>query len=1111
MNNGLEIAIIGMAGRFPGAKDVTEFWHNLQQGRESIYFYSPEELQKLEIDRETSSKPNFVNAVGKLDDIDLFAADFFGFNPREAELLDPQHRLFLESAWTALEDAGYDGQQYPGVVGVFGGAGMNGYRFNLYRNAEIKENTDKYQLFLASEKDFLTTRVSYKLSLEGPSVNVQTACSTSLVAVHLACQSLLSGECDLALAGGVAISLSAGYLHQAGGIYSPDGHCRAFDSDASGTIAGSGVGIVALKRLEDAQRDRDNILAVIKGSAMNNDGEAKVSYTAPRIDTQAKVIRSAQLVAEVEPDTISYVETHGTGTSLGDPIEVAALTQAFRVGTNKKQYCAIASVKPNIGHLDAAAGIASLIKTVLALQHQQIPPSINCDRPNDRIDWENSPFYVNRELTDWKSNGNPRRAGVSSFGIGGTNVHVVLEEAFTKAEGRGQGAEGAEVQGSRQRACTKVLASRRPHVAEGAEEAGEAGEDNLIACYPSILVLSAKTKTALDEMTGNLGRYLEDNLDVDLASVAYTLQVGRRAFNYRRMIVAQTVEDVSKSLKINATDKVFTNKIEPGYKPVVFMFSGQGSQYQNMCWGLYQQEPVFKENCDRCFQILDKYLDISLKDIIFSEGRRQKAAIKDTAAHKGRSQETVTQSTLSNSQVSTINETKYAQLAIFTIEYALAKLWMDWGVIPEVLIGHSIGEYVAAAIAGVFSLEDALKIVATRAQLMQQQPAGVMLSVALSASEIEQYLNEEVSLAVSNAPSLCAVSGKENAIAELETVLQIKGIACRRLKTSHGFHSSLMDGAIASLVAEIGKVELYSPQIPFISNVTGTWITNEQATNPEYWGQHLRQTVKFAEGIAEITQEPNRILLEVGAGKTLSTLAQQVSKQHVILSSIRHPKQQEGDLSFLLNTCGQLWLSGVEINWDKLHLEKPDRVALPTYPFERQRYWIEPSSTDFNLSSFIKQETNSNSWFYLPSWSRTLAVPKIDSAELARKQYCWLIFSDELDTGDCLKTSLTTAKQQVITVTAGEEFKVTDEHIICDRHNYERLWQYLDDRDFTPEQIVYFVADLPRNSRGEKLMLKESISFNSLLNLVRIIDKQQLDSSIQISLLPNNLYDIIGT
>ncbi|MEL6929617.1 MAG: acyltransferase domain-containing protein, partial [Cyanobacteria bacterium J06600_6] len=912
-----------------------------------------------------------------------------------------------------------------------------------------------------SEKDFLTTRVSYKLSLEGPSVNLQTACSTSLVAVHLACQSLLSGECDMALAGGVAISLSAGYIHQEGGIYSSDGHCRAFDSNAQGTIAGSGVGIVALKRLEDAQSDRDNILAVIKGSAINNDGEAKVSYTAPRIDTQAKVIRSAQLVAEVEPDSISYIETHGTGTSLGDPIEIAALTQAFGHSTDK-QFCAIASVKPNIGHLDAAAGIASLIKAVLALKHQQIPPSINCDRPNEQIDWDNSPFYVNRELTDWKSSNSPRRAGVSSFGIGGTNVHVVLEEALEKAEGRGQRAEGIGEQG----------------------EQGSGVSRGANCVRPQLLVVSAKTETALNTATNNLADYLQSNPELDLADVAYTLQFGRRAFDYRRMVVANSVEDAAESLSMTAPEKVFTNKIEPGYRSVVFMFSGQGSQYQNMGWELYQHEPVFKENCDRCFQILDNYLDVSLKEIIFSPASPTSSAASAPSA--------------------LINETQYAQLAIFTIEYALAQLWMNWGVMPEAVIGHSIGEYVAATIAGVFDLEDALKLIVTRAKLMQQQPSGVMLSVALSAVEMEQYLNAEVDLAGSNAPSLCAVSGTENAIANLETLLQDKGIACRRLKTSHGFHSSLMDGAIAPFIEAVKAVKLSPPRIPLISNVTGTWLSEAEATNPEYWGRHLRQTVRFTEGISDIVKEPNRILLEVGAGKTLRTLAKQVAPQHTILSSIRHPKEKQlsanegwGDFSFILRTCGQLWLSGVKIDWDKLYFEQPGRVSLPTYPFERQRYWIEADLAEFALSSATKIESDSNNWFYIPSWSRALPLTKIDSAELARKQYRWLIFADEISLDDSLSEKLISSGHQVITVIPGTGFKVVnDNSIAIERGNYQQLFKYLSDRDFIPEQIIY-------SEDGKH-------NYTQLLDLVKVLDKQ-LSNPIQLNIIVNNLHDIVGT
>ncbi|MGD1919481.1 MAG: acyltransferase domain-containing protein [Pleurocapsa sp.] len=589
--------------------------------------------------------------------------------------------------------------------------------------------------------------------------------------------------------------------------------------------------------------------------------------------------------------------------------------------------------------------------------------------------------------------------------------------------------------------------------------------------------------------------------------MAYTLQVGRRAFDYRRIIVANSVEDATESLNAIAPNNVFTNKIEPGYKSVVFMFSGQGSQYQNMGWELYQHEPVFKENCDRCFQILDKYLDVSLKDIIFVEGRSQETVTRYPLP--------VTPPTPSNFETPQINETRYAQPAIFVIEYALAQLWINWGVVPEVAIGHSIGEYVAATIAGVFSLEDALKLVATRALLMQQQPPGVMLSVALSAAEIERYLDEGISLAVSNAPSLCAISGRENAIANLETLLQEKEIACRRLKTSHGFHSSLMDGAIAPFVEAVRQVELNPPQIPLISNVTGTWISDTEATNPEYWGQHLRQTVKFTEGISEIVEEPNRILLEVGAGKTLSTLSKQVSTQHSILCSLRHPKEKpafnkEGwkDLSFILRTCGQLWLAGVKIDWDKLQTEKPFRVSLPTYPFERQRYWIEASTTDFVLSSTTKQEPNSNSWFYLPSWSRTLSLPKLNSAELALKQYRWLIFQDGLGLGNSLQEKLVSSRHQVISIAQGNIFKVTDDNsITIDGDNYEQLFEYLNTQDFIPQQVIYLWE-----LSGEKLLSSEqNYNYAGLLSLVRTLGIQKLSNSIQLNIIVNNIHDIIGT
>lgn len=577
--NGAEIAIIGMAGRFPGANNIDEFWQNLKNGVESVSFFSDDELLAVGIEPALLNDPNYVKARSVLNDVELFDANFFGFNPKEAEITDPQHRLFLESAWQALENAGYDSETYQGSIGVYAGASLGSYLLNVYSNQDILNSVDYHQIAIANDKDYLSTRVSYKLNLTGPSYTVQTACSTSLVAVHLACQSLLSGECDMALAGGASVSPSrkSGYMYKQGGIGSPDGHCRAFDAKAQGTVSGEGVGIVVLKRLEDALADGDTIHALIKGSAINNDGSRKVSYTAPRIDGQAQVIRTAQVVAEVEPETITYIETHGTGTSLGDPIEIAALTQAFRASTDKKEFCAIASVKTNIGHLDAAAGVTGLIKTVLALKHKQIPGNLHLEQPLPQID--GSPFYVNASLSEWKVNGIPRRAGVSSFGIGGTNAHMILEEA----------------------PLTEAANPSRPW---------------------QLIILSAKSNTALETASTNLAAYLEQNPNLNIADVAYTLQVGRRNFEYRRMCVCQNLEDAITLLKNPQHQRNLTKYIE-SHRSVVFMFSPQGAQYSEMGRELYQNEPVFREQVDSCCKILSDYLNIDLRDILYSNTATQ--------------------------------------------------------------------------------------------------------------------------------------------------------------------------------------------------------------------------------------------------------------------------------------------------------------------------------------------------------------------------------------------------------------------------------------------------------------------------------------------------------
>ncbi|WP_413173257.1 beta-ketoacyl synthase N-terminal-like domain-containing protein [Anabaena azotica] len=880
--NGEEIAIIGLSGRFPGAKNIAEFWQNLETGVESITFFSDEELIASGIEPALVNNPNYVKARGVLADAELFDASFFGFTPREAEITDPQHRLFLECAWEALENAGYNGENYSGSIGVYAGSGLSGYLFNVYTNENIRNSVDLHQISIGGDKDYLSTRVSYKLNLQGPSYTVQTACSTSLVAVHLACQSLLNGECDMALAGGVSISAlrKHGYFYKEGSIGSPDGHCRAFDAKAQGTVGGEGVGVVVLKRLEDAIANQDTIYAVIKGSAINNDGSQKVSYTAPSIDSQAKVISTAQAVAEVAPETITYIEAHGTGTSLGDPIEIAALTQAFRQGTQKTGFCAIGSLKTNTGHLDAAAGVAGLIKTVLALKHKKIPPSLHYQTPNPQIDFANSPFYVNTQLTDWQTNGTPRRAGVSSFGIGGTNAHVILEAAPVIGQ-RGRGAEG---QGRFQ-----------------------------------LLVLSAKTSTALETATANLANYLQQNQDLNLADVAYTLAVGRKAFEHRRILVCQNSGAIT-ALTSPDSPEVFTHYQKPCHRPVVFMFPGQGSQYVDMGKELYEHEPYFREQVDYCAELLKPHLNIDLREVLYPDTTQI-----ETAGQY-------------------LTQTDITQPALFVIAYALAKLWMTWGVHPEAMIGHSIGEYVAATLAGVFSLEDALKLVATRGRLMQQLPPGAMLSVQMAESEVLPLLGAELALAASNAPSSCVVSGKINAIAQLEQQLQQQGINYRRLHTSHAFHSPMMAGMIKPFTKLLQQITLHPPQIPFISNVSGTWISAAEATDPNYWAKHIRQTVRFHGGIAELLQQPERIFLEVGPGTTLTTFVKQHQRLEVVtLTSLRHPQAQKSDVAFIFNTLGRLWLQGIKIDWSSFYTnEKPYHIPLPTHPFERQRYWIEP-------------------------------------------------------------------------------------------------------------------------------------------------------------------------
>ncbi|OYV04753.1 MAG: hypothetical protein CFE26_15195, partial [Verrucomicrobiales bacterium VVV1] len=792
------IAIIGMAGRFPGADGPDEFWQNLIHARDGITRFEG---------RTTSDGSTYVGARSLFDNPDLFDASFFGIYPKEAELMDPQHRVFLECAWEAIEHSGYDPGAYPGMIGVYAGLSLNTYLLhNLGKGRELAKNYQvaEYQTMLGNDKDFLPVRVSYKLNLRGPSMTIQSACSTSLVAICQAATALLTYQCDMALSGGVSISFpqKRDYLFQEEGMVSPDGTCRAFDADAAGTVFGHGCGVILMKRLSEAIADRDPILAVIKGWAVNNDGSDKIGFAAPGLNAQADVIALAQASAGVHPSEISYIEAHGTGTPLGDPIEVAALTTAFREGgAGGNGFCTIGTGKTHIGHLDVAAGVTGMIKTIQQLRHERIPALMHFKSPNPRIDFSNSPFTPARTNLDWKRGDKPRLAGVSAFGVGGTNAHVVMEEAPIAAPGS---------TGRKQQ----------------------------------LLILSARTPTALDSMSRRLADHLDTQSD-NLADVSYTLARGRRAFAHRRALI---VSDVAYAIaKLRETTR---DTIAPAKAPhVAFVFPGQGSQYVNMGREIYESELVFKDAVDECAALFRPHLGRDIRETLYPNAAQLEAAEKD------------------------IHLTALTQPCIFIAEYALAKLWMSWGITPALLIGHSIGEYVAAVLAGTFTLADAVGLLAVRAKLMQDLPAGAMLAVRQGADELE--LPQGISLAAINSPKLCTVSGSHEAIAAFQATLEQKQIACRALKTSHGFHSAMMEPMVAPFTAEASKMVALAPTIPWISTCTGQAVDSATLADPTYWANQLCQTVRFTDALTTAFQDKDLLILEVGPGQALAPFARQ--------------------------------------------------------------------------------------------------------------------------------------------------------------------------------------------------------------------------------------------
>ena len=1051
------VAVIGMVGRFPGANDLDTFWRNIRDGVESITFFTDDQMAAAGADPELLKNASFVKARGVVDDIDQFDAGFFGYSNRDALLMDPQQRLFLQCSWEALEDAGYDPRTYRGLVGVYGGATASSYQSLLYANFD-QLNADGLSVAIGNELPFLTTRVSYKLDLKGPSCPVQTACSTSLVAVHLACQGLLNAECDMALAGGVSLRLpqQAGYFYQEEGILSPDGHCRSFEAKANGTIFSNGAGIVVLKRLEDALADGDTVYAVIRGSAINNDGARRASFTAPGVGGQSQVIADALASAEIDPETITYLEGHGTATALGDSIEVQALTKAF--ATSKRGFCAIGSVKANIGHLDAAAGVAGLIKTVLAMQNRQLPPTAHFEKPNPDIQFESTPFYVNAKLREWtRMPGTPRRAGVSSFGFGGTNAHVVLEEA-----------------------------------------------PELTPPGPSrpwqLLALSAEAPAVLEKATARLSDFLGSH-SVNLADAAYTSKVGRRAMKHRRAVVCRTADDAARALEARDPKLVVSGSHDGPARPVVFLFPGQGAQYVNMGVELYQDEPAFREVVDRCAKDLTPHLGFDLREVLYPKG-----PVTEELSER-------------------LTQTSIAQPALFVVEYALARLLMAWGITPDALVGHSLGELVAACVSGVVREADALRLVALRGRLMHEMPTGVMLAVPLPEVRVRRMLGDGLWLAAVNHGSLCVVSGDESHIQALEARLQEEGVEGQRLKTSHAFHSGLMDAAVGPFVKAVSETQLSAPKIPYISNVTGTWIEAAQAQDPGYWGRQIREAVRFGTGVTELLKKEERLFVEVGPGNVLAALVrrQAPGKAAHIFPTLRQAREEGSAVATLLGALGRLWVNGATLDWAAFYAgETRRRVGLPPYPFDRQRFWVDPPAARPADGRKVRQRVEGRkadigSWFYAPAWARAPIATAAAAGPDAAAHDTWLVLLDEYQLGDRLVARLERAGHDVIAVAAGEEFKRLGrgQYTIdpLSREDYQVLFKELSGSNRVPGVILHLfgvgpVSELEgaaRNYGGD-----HERGFGTLLRLAQSLGESDFSSAVRLAVVSNDSLDVTG-
>jgi acyl transferase domain-containing protein len=1056
---GARIAIVGTAIRCPGAKNVEEFWSNLKNGVETITFFTEEELRSSGLSDSVLKLPTFIRAGAPLEGLELFDAGYFNYSAREAGFIDPQQRVFLECAVEALETAGVDPARHSGQIGVFAGEGQLLYGYQLLSDRSVI-GIDRQMAVIGNDKDYLATRTSYKLGLRGPSITVQCACSTSTVAVHLAMQSLLSNECDLALAGGVSVSWlrgKGGYHFVEGGILSRDGHTRAFDANASGTVFADGVAIAVLKRLDDALAEGDDIQAVILGTAVNNDGSNKISYTAPSIEGQCAVIAESLAAAGISPDTIGYVEAHGTGTALGDPFEIEALQRVFRTATAKKQFCGVGSLKTNMGHLNTISGLAGMIKAALCVKTGEIPPSLHFDTPNPKIDFANSPFYVPTELTKWSSNG-PRRAAISAFGIGGTNTEVIIEEPPP---------------------VLSEPSAKSLHVA----------------------IVTAKTATALDAACGRLAQHLASHPDENIADICHTLATGRTLHPHARVVLCADTKAAAGALASDDPGVMASGVRTVAGKPITFLFPGQGTQHIHMGRELYREEPVFCRALDRCAELLRAQLGIDIRTLLFPESESEKTAEE------------------------LLRNTQYTQPAIFAVSHALATLWMSLGVRPAWALGHSIGEFVAACLAEVFSLEDALRAVAERGRLIQSMPSGAMLAVMSPAEQVEPLLARSLSIAAVNMPMACVASGPREDIVALERLLAEKGISSTALHTSHAFHSGMMEPAVAPFIEFMRKIDLKAPHFPYVSNVTGEWITDAQATDPNYWGTHIRAPVLFHKGLTCIQVHGSTHLLEVGPGRSLSTLVRSLGGDagSVIQSSLAHHSARGvGEVKAFLRTAAELWLAGVPLDWGRRYEGEPRRKRpLPTYPFERKRYWL----LDQDQPALARPTSDGQGQGKAPAaspylvetttWKRVQSF--VSASGLDRRDLVWLVFVAKESLDERFASALRDRGDKVIVLEKGRVFtEPRENHLINPEADIDKVCAasvqgLAADKAL---QVVYFCnPSRPRipDKIAAEYRREVDDKINGPIALIRSLTRHVKASKINLTLVTRDGQEVVGT